>query len=133
MQLHYKLSWSLHVNNICNKANRLIGFLQRNLPIRLKEVAYKHLVLPCLEYCASIWDPIQSSLIRQLEMVQHSAAQFMLNCPWSKSSCDSVSLMLNLLNWTSLKTRRRQSHLLLLFKLLKHLQGVRPCKLFASV
>ena len=29
VQLHYKLSWSLQVNSICNKANRLIGFLQR--------------------------------------------------------------------------------------------------------
>ena len=76
---------------------------------RLKETAYKHLALPCLEYCASIWDPIQSSLIHQLEMVQHRAAQFVLNRPWSKRSCDSVSQMLNTLNWTSLETRRRQS------------------------
>ena len=120
VQLHCKLSWSLHVNSICTRANRLIGFLQRNLrycPTRLKETAYKHLVLPCLEYCASIWDPIQSSLIHQLEMVQHRAARFVLNRPWSKSSRDSVSQMLNTLNWTSFETRRRQSCLLQYYSL----------------
>ena len=40
---------------------------------------------------------------------------------WSKSSCNSVSQMLSTLNCTSLETRRRQSCLLLPFKLLKQL------------
>ena len=75
-------------------------------------------MLPCLEYRASIWDPSQTSLINQLEMVRHRAAYFVLNCPWSRSFCDSISQMLGKLNWCPLEIRRKQSCLLLLFKLL---------------
>ena len=64
-----KLLWSPHINSLCNKANRLIGFYRETFT----HPADKHLVLPCLEYCASIWDPSQTSLslIHPLEMVQH--------------------------------------------------------------
>ena len=68
-----RLSWHSHISYICHKANRTLGFLQRNFkacPIHLKEQAYKQLVLPLLEYCASIWDPHHQSDIQKLEMVQ---------------------------------------------------------------
>ena len=29
--LHHGMSWIPHINNICNKANRLLGFLKGNL------------------------------------------------------------------------------------------------------
>ena len=29
--LNHKLSWSPHISHLCNKANRLLGFLHRNL------------------------------------------------------------------------------------------------------
>ena len=60
VRLHHKLSWSPHVNHICNKANRLLGFLNRNLrhtPQNIKEYTYKQLVLPSIDYCSAIWDP----------------------------------------------------------------------------
>jgi len=60
IRLHHKLSWDPHVNYICNKANRLLGFLKRNLysaPSEIKEHVYKQLVLPSIEYCSAIWDP----------------------------------------------------------------------------
>ena len=31
IRLHHKLSWELYISYICNKANRLLGFLKRNL------------------------------------------------------------------------------------------------------
>ena len=124
VQIHHQLLWNPHINSICNKANKLIGFLLRNLrhcPPILKETAYKQLVLPCLEYCTFIWDPFQTCLIHQLEMVQHRAGHFVLNYPWCGNSCDSISQMLSKLNWCPLETRRKQSRLLLLFnKLLNH-------------
>ena len=54
------LRWNTHVSNICTKANRTLGFLKRNLyscPQEVKEVAYKGLVRPVLEYSGSVWDP----------------------------------------------------------------------------
>ena len=44
VQLHYRLSWHPHLNYICNKTNRLLSFLQRNLqfcPKSLREKATK--------------------------------------------------------------------------------------------
>ena len=76
-----KLSWHPHINQLCHKANQLLGFLQRNLrgcSRTLKEHSYKQLVLPTIEYCSAIWDPHHQNAIHQLEMIQHRAARFVL-------------------------------------------------------
>ena len=54
------LKWNTHITNICTKANRMLGFLRRNLfscRQDVKEAAYKGLVRPVLEYESSVWDP----------------------------------------------------------------------------
>ena len=54
------LKWNDHIRNICNKANKTIGFLKRNLNInnsKIKETAYKSLVRPTVEYM-----PVQSGI-----------------------------------------------------------------------
>ena len=54
------LRWNTHVNNVCTKAKRTLGFLRRNLkscPQEVKEAAYKGLVPPVLDYGSSVWDP----------------------------------------------------------------------------
>ncbi|CAH1263510.1 CSMD3 [Branchiostoma lanceolatum] len=46
------LTWKEHINNLCNKANKTLGFLKRNLKINsrhIKEMAYKTYVRPILE------------------------------------------------------------------------------------
>ena len=55
-----KLSWYPHINQLCHKANQLLGFLQRNLQgcsRTLKEHSYKKMILHTIEYCSAIWDP----------------------------------------------------------------------------
>ena len=52
------MDWVQHISEIFSKAARKFGFLRRNLafaPKRTKEVAYKTLVRPKLEYAAPIW------------------------------------------------------------------------------
>ena len=54
------LKWNTRISTICTKANRILGFLKRNLsayPQDVKESAYKGLVCPVLEYCSSVWYP----------------------------------------------------------------------------
>ena len=66
VKLHHKLSWKPHIDYICSKANKTIGFLKRNLhhcPKYLRELAYKQFVIPVLEYCSPIWDPYHQSHI----------------------------------------------------------------------
>ena len=58
VKLHHKLSWKPHIDYICSKANKTIGFLKRNLhhcPKHLRELAYKQFVIPVLEYCSPIY------------------------------------------------------------------------------
>ena len=59
---HYRdnLDWGQHMSEISSKASKTLGFLHRNLsfaPQETKEVAYKTLVRPKLEYAAAVWNP----------------------------------------------------------------------------
>ena len=72
------LRWNTHVSNVCTKANRIPGFLRKNLyscPQEIKEAAYKGLVRPVLDYVSSVWDPPGGVLQEELESVQKRAAR----------------------------------------------------------
>ena len=59
--LSSNLTWNTHICNITGKANKLLGFLQRNLKVRnetTKENAYKVIVRLNLEYCSTVWSPL---------------------------------------------------------------------------
>ena len=61
------------------KATKTLGFLRRNLtfaPRSTKEVAYKTLVWPNLEYAAPIWSPHTKLQINLIEKVQKIAAHW---------------------------------------------------------
>ena len=123
VRLHHKLSWSPHVNHICNKVNCILGFLNRNLhhtPQNIKEYTCKQLVLPSVDYCSSIWDPYIKSDISKLEMLQHRVARFVMNKPWNRhrqQHNESITKMLADLHWPTLQNRRKQAHLILMFKI----------------
>ena len=103
-----------------NKANSGGGVSVHCSP-HLKEHAYKQIVLPSIEYCSSIWDPHQQSLIHKLEMIQHRAARFVLNRPWRRNHRDSITEMLVELKWPTLEDCRKQVRLMLLFKFVNKL------------
>ena len=108
-----------HISNMCTKANRTLCFLRRNLyqcPQDVKEAAYRRLLRPILEYGSCVWDP-QGVVLRQIEKVQNMAARFVT----SNYSFETGSMtgILENLKWESLKKRRRDSRLILLYKGLK--------------
>ena len=54
------LSWDKHIQNTRGKANRTVGSLHRNLrdcTSPVKNLTYKTMVRPILEYSSTIWDP----------------------------------------------------------------------------
>ena len=114
------LKWNTHINNICTKANRTLGFLRRNLfacPQDVKEAAYKGLMRPVLEYGSSVWDPHTKCLQEELEKVQNRAARFVTrNYTFEEGSMTGI---LEQLKWESLKKRRTDNRLILLYKGLK--------------
>ena len=70
----------------------------------IKDMAYKTLVQPVLEYCSSVWDPHTSTLIKQLESIQNRAARFVSRVYSRKSS---VTASRQELNWEPLQHRRK--------------------------
>ncbi len=114
--LNSQLSFSNHINNMLNKANRTLGFISRNLkrcPNKLRETAYKSLVRPKLEYGSAIWDPYNQKDIDNIEKTQRKAARFVYK---DYSSSTSVTSLLRDLKWTPLAERRRHQRLILMYK-----------------
>ena len=110
----------IHVSNICNKANRTLGFLRGNLyacPQEVKEAAFKWLARPALEYSGSVWDLSGVGFQDEHEKVPNRAARFLAgNYNYETGSMPGF---LEHLKWKSLKKRRRDSRLLLLYKGMK--------------
>ena len=122
--LNDHLTWNDHIQNTVTSANKTLGFLRRNIRTKdssIREVAYKTLVRPILEYSSPVWSPHTKSNIHKIEMVQRRAARWTL-CRFS--SYDSVSDMLGDLGWRSLEDRRTDSRLCLFYKIVHGLVAV---------
>ena len=79
--------------------------------------AYKGMVRPILEYGSSVWDPHPDKLKKELEKVQNRAARFVTrNYDYETGSMTGI---LGQLKWESLKKRRKDNRLILLYKGLK--------------
>ena len=76
LQISNDLKWSIHINNVCKKANATLGFLRRNLrnvPENCRKTAYISLVRSVMEYGATIWNPYLKRDIDKLEKIQNRA------------------------------------------------------------
>ena len=83
----------------------------------MKEASYKGLVRPVLEYGSSVWDPHTHGLQEELEKVQNRAARFVTRNYIFETG--SMTGILGQLKWETLKKRRKDSRLILLYKGLK--------------
>ena len=111
------MGWGQHVPEIFSKAAKTLCFLCRYLAFAhrsTKEVAYKTLLLPRLEYAAPIWNPQSKLQMNQIEKVQRTAARWTCRRPGNTSR---VGEMLDELEWPSLEARRDQSSLLFFHKI----------------
>ena len=79
--ISYDLSWSDHIHDVVNKANRVLGVIKRVLgskSITEFSLLYKSLVRPILEYAAPVWCPFLVKDIVWLEKVQRRASRLAL-------------------------------------------------------
>lgn len=118
------LSWNKHIDNITTTANKTLGFIRRNILTKkenIKEVAYKTLVRPQLEYASSVWSPHTKSNIDKIEKVQRRAVR------WVKqdySYYSSVTSMQSQLGWQTLQDRRDLSRLIMFYKIMYGLVAI---------
>ena len=72
------LRWDARITDVCNEANKTLGFLRRNIKTsneRLKNAAYQVIVRPVLGYVSPVWDPFTDN-IKALEKVQRQAVRW---------------------------------------------------------
>ena len=86
-------------------------------PKEVKEAAYKGLVRPVLDYGSSVWDPQGVVLQEELESVQKRAAR-LVTCNYNYETGSMTGILVQL-KWISLKKRRKDNRLILLYKGLK--------------
>ena len=82
VELSAYMKWNSHVNKVTAKGNTMLGILHRNLkncPKNLKDLAYKSILRPKLEYACSIWDTYTAVNIKTLERFQRRSARFVYN------------------------------------------------------
>ena len=115
------LKWDRHIQEKIANANSILGLLQRNIKvssIHIKELAYKALVRPKLEYACTVWLPWQQYLIDNIEKVQRRAARYVCNV---YDPFHSVTTLLQNLSWESLETRRTKISLHMFYKMFHNL------------
>ena len=81
VSLTSNLSWNIQTQKAVNEANKIVGFLKRNVGPGNKEVfsdLYKALIIRILEYTVPLWSPYLQKNIDALERVQHSASKYAL-------------------------------------------------------
>ena len=92
-----------------------------NCPKKVREIAYKSIVRPKLEYASTSWDPYTNKDKLALERVQRKAAPF---CSKNYNPMSSVTDMIKGLNWESLEVRRKKARLTLLYKFSRNLVDI---------
>ena len=125
-----KLSWSLHVNQCVNKANRVLGFLKRTVGPKNHQLfskLYKTLVRQILEYCSPVWSPYLKKDIKTLEKVQRRASKCALR---NRGHEISYEERLKILQWPTLEKRRDYLSLVECYKTIHGLNGLDPSMYF---
>ena len=107
-----KLNWNKQYSSIIKSCTQTLSFIRRNLPKasrNIKELCYKTIVRPKLEYACPVWDPHHQVKINKIEKVQKAAARFVTgNYRMETGNSDRN---VKSLGWETLEERRLQSKL----------------------
>ena len=124
-----RLSWSNHIKELCRKISSAIGALRRIRSLISQSTAvqiYNALIQPHFDYCAPVWDGLNSYLCEKLQKLQNRAARVIL-----QANCEvNSSLLLETLKWDQLSLRRRKHKAIMMFKSLNGLAPVYLHELF---
>ncbi len=125
------LKFSRQSKDAASKANRMLGFINRNFSFKNKDIAlplYISLVRPHLEYAVQIWSPNHTKYLAKLEAVQRRATNIITSLR-NKSYEERLAS----LNFFSLEKCRLRGKLIECFKIFKDFTNVYASKLFLVV
>lgn len=122
-----KLKFSIHIDNIVNKASKMLGFVKRMTaefqnPNVIK-ILYFTLIRPILLYASPIWSPFYDVHITKIESIQHKFLNYVAfklkHTPLPSVSHD-YSLISSTLKLSSLKSHRTYNDISFFYKLLSN-------------
>ena len=119
--LQSNLKWNRYIEETIAGTNSILGLLRRNIKVAstyVKDLAYRALIRPKLEYASVVWSLWQQFLVDNIEKVQRRSARYVLNDYRSDSS---VTAIINNLNWESLEDRRNKASLHTFYKMFNNL------------
>ena len=128
VEISNDLKWDKHISNITSSANKVNGFIRRNLiscTKQTKSLAYTTLVRPIVEYSSSVWDPYTKEHTQEIGKVQRRAARMV--CNDYRQTTSATKLMVGL-GWDLLSIRRKVSRVCILHKALGGGGGTWPCR-----
>ena len=114
------MTWNVHINNVTSKAQKLLGFLRRNLQIKkehTKSMAYKSLVRSKIEYCPTIWS-LDYKTENQCRTARYTTGIF--------HNTINVTSMLDHLQWNSLEPSRNITKVPMMHKITHKLVAIKP-------
>ena len=117
-----------HIHHIVQKANRLIGLIKKSfefLDAPMLRTLYISLVRPYLGYACVVWCPFQLGDIRIIEKVQRRATKIIPSLKDKSYHDHLVSL-----NLPSLLYRRRRMDVIMVYLIVRGLEGISFDRLF---
>ena len=113
-----------HIQKICTSACQSLGFIKLSIRTKspaIREMAYKTLLRPLVDYSSSVWGPYTQSNINKIAMFQRRVARWTLD---NYTRQASLTKMLTHRGWCSLEQRRNDSRLCLFYKIIHGLVAV---------
>lgn len=118
--LDNRLCFSLHVNFLCKKIGKKVGFFYRiskNLSYWTKLLVFNTIISPHFTYCISLLIASNNTEVRRLQLLQNKCMRTILNC---HRLTPTVS-MLNALGWLNVDQLIKKANLSLIFKIQNNL------------
>lgn len=113
-----QLNFSAHVNFICRKIGKKIGFFRRishSLSHWSRLLVFNTIIYPHFNYCNSLLISCNNTDVQRLQVLQNKAMRIILSC----TRYTPVRLMLGSLGWLSVSQGIEVSSTLFIFKI-KH-------------
>ena len=122
--ISYNLSWSDHIHELVNKANKVLGVIKGLLgsnSVNEFSLLYKSLVRLILEYAAPVWCPF---LVKDIVSLEKSPEESVETGSRPKEGRNGLRETLFHLKWSLLKNRRLYFSLIECYKSLFSLSNL---------
>lgn len=111
------LTFDVHIDNICKKANGLLIFLNRNKDLfdnESRKMAVESLVLSLFSYCSVIWGNGSKGVIERAQKIQNFAAKVAVG---NGRKFERATPFIRKLDWMKLKEQIKYDTILFVFRL----------------